>query len=318
LPVGLALALASGAASAGGSRAAAPPEGATIGVFKITSGAVFDEISDGFVEGFVQGTGLDPEHIDIIEENAQGDPSLIQSIARAFAESDADMVAVVGTPAVIAQAEVITDRPIIAMAMGDPVGAGLADSLDRPGGNVTGSIDYIDPALLVDELLAVHPDLAELGTVYDPANQNMQVWIEDLRSAVDARGIELVEASASSSSEIESATRSLDGRVDVILTGPDAMVIEAIGAVGQVAKRSAIPVYTVAADITVEGVVASLGPDYRDVGHLAGIAAAQVHNGTPPAQVPFGRPGELVWALDREEAAQLELDIPAEIEQSAA
>jgi putative ABC transport system substrate-binding protein len=337
LPVGLALATAACGGTTGdasGARAEAAPEaapdttpdttpdtapdtGPTIGIFKITSGAVFDDISDGFVDGFAEGTGLDVEQIDIVEENAQGDPSLIQSIARSFADSDADMVAVVGTPAVIAQAEVTTDRPVIAMAMGDPVGAGLAESLDRPGGNVTGSIDYIDPALLVDELQAVHPDLERLGTVYDPANQNMQVWIDDLRTTLDDRGIELVEAAASASTEVEPATRSLDGRAEVILTGPDAMVIEAIGAVGQVAKRSGTPVYTVAADIGADGVVASLGPDYREVGRLAGAAAAEVHNGTPAGEVAFGRPGELLWTLDRDEARELGLDIPADIEQAA-
>ncbi|MDY7104983.1 MAG: ABC transporter substrate-binding protein [Actinomycetota bacterium] len=288
-------------------------EPVTIGMFEITSGAVFDEISDGFVDGFLEGTGLAPDQITLVEENAQGDPSLIQSIARGFAEGDADMVAVVGTPAVIAQAELIDDRPVIAMAMGDPVGAGVAESLDAPGGNVTGSIDYIDPALLVDDLVAVHPDLASIGTVHDPANQNMQVWVEDLRATTTERDIELVEASATGTSEVDAAARSLDGRVEVVLTGPDTMVIEAIGAVGQVARRGDIPLYTVGADVEVEGVVAALGPDYGEVGRLAGIAAAEVHLGSPAGEVAFGRPGALEWTLDDAEADRLGLSIPAEL-----
>jgi putative ABC transport system substrate-binding protein len=292
---------------------AAAVEPVSIGVFKITSGAVFDEISDGFVEGFVDAAGLSADDVELVEENAQGDPSLIQSIARSFADGDTGMIAVVGTPAVIAQAEVVKDRPVIAMAMGDPVGAGVAESLDAPGGNVTGSIDYIDPALLVDELVLVHPDLTRIGTVYDPANQNMQVWIEDLRAAVADRDIELVEAAASSSAEVEAATRSLDGRVDLVLTGPDAMVIEAIGAVGQVTRRAAVPLYGVGIDVAVDGVIASLGPDYREVGRLAGIAAAEVHLGAPAAQVPFGRPGALQWTLDTDEADEFGLVLPADV-----
>lgn len=296
-----------------GAAAEDPAERVKIGIFEITNAAVLDDISAGFVAGFTDETGLDRDRIEIVEENAQGDPSLIQSIARSFAEGDTDMVAVVGTPAVIAQAEQITDRPVIAMAMGDPVGAGVAESLDAPGGNVTGSIDYIDPALLVDEIRQVHPELASIGTVHDPANQNMQVWMDDLRAAADERGLEIVEAAAAASTDIDAAARSLDGRVDVILTGPDTMVIEAIGVIGQVARRGGVPLYTVGADVTVEGVLASLGPDYAAVGRLAGIAAADVFAGTPAGEVPFGRPGELTWELDEAEAERLGLSIPADL-----
>lgn len=292
-----------------------PATGAAVslGVFEITDGAVFDEITAGFVDGFLTSTGLASVDVELVEANAQGDPTLIQSIARDFAAGDADMVAVVGTPAVIAQAELIEDRPVIAMAMGDPVGAGVAASLDAPGGNVTGSIDYIDPARLLDEVQLVHPDLARLGTVHDPSNQNMQVWMDDLRAATSERGIALVESAASASSEVEQAARALDGRVDVVLTGPDALVIEAIAAVGQVADRAGVPLYTVGADVEVAGVIGSLGPDYREVGRLAGVAAAAVHGGTPVGQVPFGRPGELEWTLDEVEADELGLTIPASV-----
>ncbi len=312
----LLIAVAIVAAACGGSDGAADADGreaVRLGIFEITEGQVFDDISEGFVDGFVEATGLERDQLELIEENAQGDPTLIQSIARRFADGDADLVAVVGTPAVIAQAELITDRPVIAMAMGDPVGAGVAVSLDEPGGNVTGSIDYIDPALLLDEVLRVHPDLGRLGTLHDPSNQNMQVWMEDLRAATAAAGIELVEASVSSSSDVDPAARSLDGRVDAILTGPDALVIEAIGAVGQVARRGQIPLYSVGADVSVEGVVGSLGPDYREVGRLAGLAAADVHRGVAPGDVPFGRPGDLEWTLDEAEVERLALAIPDDL-----
>ena len=91
----------------------------------------------------------------------------------------------------IAVAQQITDRPIFALAMGDPVGAGVAESLEEPGANVTGSIDYVDPALLVDQITTIHPELASLGTVYDPSNQNMQVFVADLEEALQGTDIEL-------------------------------------------------------------------------------------------------------------------------------
>ncbi len=120
------------AALLGACSASEPEPAVTIGLFKITSAAVADEAVDGFKEGFLHATGLPEGRVRFTEQNAQGDPTLIQSIARQFADSDADMIAVIGTPAVIAQAELVDDRPIIALAMGDPVGAGSPPRLTPP------------------------------------------------------------------------------------------------------------------------------------------------------------------------------------------
>nr|MDT0667757.1 ABC transporter substrate binding protein [Micromonospora sp. DSM 115978] len=127
--------------------------------------------------------------------NANGDPTLIQSIARDLSRSDADLIAVIGTPAVIAMAQADSTHPIIAVAMGDPVGGQVADSLDAPGRNVTGTIDYIDPAQLLDQLADVSPAPARIGTIFDPSNENREVWISALREDVVSRdGVSLVEA----------------------------------------------------------------------------------------------------------------------------
>ncbi len=290
----------------------------TIGVFAITSADVVDETVAGFKEEFLARTGLPADQVRFVDENAQGDASLIQSIARQFADSDADMIAVLGTPAMIAQAALVKDRPLIALAIGDPVFAGVADSLDRPGGNVTGSVDYLDPAVVLDQLLVMHPQMRRVGTVHDTSNQNSQVWIRDLKAGLDERDLDYAEATIAGSTDLPTAARSLIGRADVLLIGPDATVVGGLAAVGQVARSNRLPLYATAGDLATPGLVGTLGPDYRDLGRLAGEAAAEVHQGASPSEVAFRRPNGFAWQLNEETIGELALRVPAEIRDQGA
>ncbi len=287
--------------------------GAKVGIFSIATDTLLEDLMDGFKEQFVSDTGLAPDEVEWVEENAQGDPGLIQGIARKLADDDSlDMIAVLGTPAVLAMAENEKEVPIIAVAMGDPVGAGVAESLDAPGGNVTGSIDYIDPREVLAELARVEPAPKRLATIYDPSNQNMQVWVSDLKKAAAEADLDLETASIASSADVSAAARSLKGKADALLIGPDAAVITAMPAVSEAAIDARQGVYLVGGDPSLPGVVATLGPDYPQLGRSAGAAAAKVYAGSDTGSVPFGRPGAIEWGVNEGTVEQLELTLPPE------
>ncbi|MDT3443854.1 MULTISPECIES: ABC transporter substrate-binding protein [unclassified Pseudofrankia] len=244
--------------------------------------------------------------------NANGDPSLIQSIARNLSRSNSSLIAVIGTPAVIAMAQQDKTHPIIALAMGDPVGGKVADSLDHPGHNVTGTIDFVDPAELLGELAKVTPAPKRIGTIYDPSNENSQVWVAQLRTAIKARpGLALVEATVASAGDVQSAARSLVGRTDTILVGPDAAVASGIAAVGAVALSNKIPLYLTSGDATTSGVLATLGPSYADLGSQGADVAVKVLDGAQPAATPFGRPGALEWDVNHSTLGALGVTMPS-------
>lgn len=283
----------------------------------MVSAALLDEMVTGFQEEFLASTGLGPDDVVWDVRNAQGDASLTQSIARELADSDMDMFAVLGTPAVLALTALETERPIIAIAMGDPVGAGVAESLDAPGGNVTGSIDYVDPALVLAEIEKVSPPVTRLGTVYDPSNQNLQVWVADLEEATAEAGITLETATVATSADVSAAARSLVGRVDGILIGPDGIVIGALPAVIEAAASDNLPLYLTGGDVSMTGVLATLGPDYPELGALAAEAAAAVYEGADPGEVPFGRPEAIEWGVNADTAEALGVTIPEDVLSSA-
>lgn len=281
-----------------------------VGVFEIASAAILDQTVTAFEDELKE--RLAPRAVTFDLKNAQGSTALITSISRDFAESSDAAFAIIGTPAVVALAQQVKNKPIFALAMGDPVGAKVAASLAKPGGNVTGSVDYVDPAVVLKSLMQIRPVPKRIGTIYDPSNQNMQVWVKALHAAV-ARypGVSVAESTVSGTQDVTAGADSLAGRVDVELIGPDTTVFSGLSAVGAAAAKASVPVYVIGGDPTVPGIAGSLGPDYPVLGKLAADAADRVLAGTPAADVPFATPPGIQFTANKATIAKLHLTVPA-------
>jgi len=305
-----------GSSGSGANDKTASPKSLKIGVLQIASAPVLDSITTAFEKQL--SARFAPQEVSFDFKNAQGDQSLVTSITRTFAESDADGFAAIGTPAVISLAQQVKDKPIFALAMGDPVGAKVAKSLTKPGGNVTGSIDFIDPAELLKPIMEINPEARRIGTIYDPSNQNMRVWVAALKNAVGAYpGTKVVESTISGAGDTASAARSLAGRVDIEMIGPDATVFSGLAVVGSSALGNKIPVYVAGGDVTVPGILASLGPDYSIVGKLGADVAYKVLSGAKAADTPFALPATVEIAVNRSTLKALGITLPADIAKKA-
>lgn len=282
-----------------------------VGIFELAELELTHEIvqraTDRIREAF-------PDREVIVEtKNAQGDTTLVQSIARDFAQSDNDIFLVEGTDAVIALANQERERPIIGLAMSDPVGAKVARSVEQPGGNVTGSIDFVPPGILFDAILSVDPAPERIGTIFNPASPNNTAWIEQARAAAEERGVEFVEATIANANDISTAARSLAGRVDAILLSPDAVVTTGTPAVASVALRNRIPLYLTNGDARDVGVLAQLGPNYDNVADVGGDVAVEVLKGADPAETAFAEPSSsALWTVNEQTLERLDVTLPPE------
>ncbi|WP_230592564.1 ABC transporter substrate-binding protein [Rhodococcoides fascians] len=286
-----------------------------IGILQIASAGVLDETVAAFEAELTQ--QLAPREVKFDLKNAQGDQSLITSLASTMADSDADAFAVIGTPLVIALAGQEKRRPVIALAMGDPVGSKVADSLEAPGGNVTGSVDFVDPALPLEQIMSIEPAPKTIGTIYDPSNPNMQAWIDAFREAVaEYPGLEIVESTVSGTADVSAAARSLAGRSDIQIIGPDVAAFAAMDVIGATALANRIPTYVIAGDPTVPGILASVGTDYPASGRRAADAAAEAINGTDPGTIPFSLPEGIEFTINQQTVDSLGIVLPESISSS--
>jgi putative ABC transport system substrate-binding protein len=223
-------------------------------------------------------------------KSAQGDVNVLQNLARDFARDDSyDLFEVIGTAGVIAMAKDDPNRPIIGIGMTDPVGAGVAQSVERPGKNVTGTLSSIPPEFVVDFLEGMNPRPKTIGTIGDPSYEAFTAFAEHLKKALPP-DMKLVEAGAASSADIPTAARSLVDRVDAIVLGTDILSTgTGLPAIAAQAKEHGLPLIIAApVDPHSEGATAVLAPSNEQLGRVGGKQGADIFLGkTKAATTPF-------------------------------
>lgn len=260
-----------------------------IGVTQIITHPAIDACRKGFYdqmakEGFVEGKNVEYDFL-----NAEGDMSLVASIAKKFVSEKKDLIFSISTPSTqgcVAAAKG-TDIPIIFGAMTDPVGGKVVESWDKPGGTCTGASDWIeiDPQLkLIND---VSPNVKKLGTIYNAGEANSVVQIEELKKAAPKFGFKkIIEATAATTADVYAAANSLAGRVDAIWICTDSTVVSSFGSVVKVTEQNKIPLFGSDVSMAEMGAVATVGFSYYNLGVEAGKIAAQVLKGANPANIP--------------------------------
>jgi putative ABC transport system substrate-binding protein len=192
----------------------------------------------------------------------------------------------ISTPSAQAVAGATKDIPIVFSAVTDPLGAKLVASLDQPGGNVTGMSDLSPIGAHLDLVKEITPDVAKLGVIYNPGEANSVTLLDLLRQEAPDRGIEIVEAAAPRSSDVQAAAQSLVGKVDAIYVPTDNTVVTALEAIVGVGIDNQLPVYAGDTDSVPRGALAALGFNYYDVGIQTGKIVARVLAGEAPGDIP--------------------------------
>lgn len=274
---------------------------------------------DAFQKEFLSKAGLEASDVEWVEKNAQGDSARCQTIARELADSDLDGAAIIGTPCIIAMATVDKETPIFTIAVSDPVGAKVAESVAEPGMNVTGSTRGTDAAPFLDEVLKVTPTAESIGIVYDQANPSVTGWVDSLEAAADAAGLTFVGKSVTSADQIPAVVRSVVPQVDAMIIAPDGLLATAAPVVASTAQRAQVPVYTSGIGRTdVPGIVAEIGPTFTDMGEAAAdIAVRVIVDGEDPGSIAFAEPIKLLWTVNEGSIEATGITVPADILASA-
>ena len=207
-----------------------------------------------------------------------------------------------------------TDIPVVFAAVTDPVAAGLVESWEKPGGNVTGASDWADVGLQVKLGMDIYP-AKKLGVVYNAGEVNSVVQIDELKKVAASLGIEeIVEATAASTADVLAAATSLVGRgVDAIWEPSDNTVAAAIDAVVKVCEENKIPLFASDIDMAKGGAISGLGLDYYVNGTEAGKLAARVLGGEDPANIPIGMTPMTIIYLSPAAAERMGVTIPQEV-----
>ncbi|WP_035281113.1 ABC transporter substrate-binding protein [Brevibacterium album] len=303
--------------SDGGDGAGDGGESYSIGISQLVQHPALDASAEGFQEAFAEAGYTEGETIEFDLQNANGEQSTAVSIAQSFATADHDLVLAIATPAAQAAAQAIMDTPVLFTSVTDPVAAELVDSLEAPGGNLTGTSDLASIPDQFELLGTLVPEAERVGIVYSSGEVNSEVQVAAAKEAAGEQGIEIVEQTITTANDIGQAVSAL-GDVDAIYVPTDNMVVSGIGALVQAAEASGTPVIGAEAGTVEGGAAATLGIDYHELGRQTGEMALRIlEEGADPAETPVENATEFTYVVNETAAEAQGVEIPAEILEQA-
>lgn len=283
-----------------------------IGVIQFTEHAALDSAYQGFEEGLKE-AGLDCD-IELI--SAQNDQSTCTTIATKFVNDGKDLILAIATPAAQAVAGQTEDIPILVTAVTDPASAGLVNSNEEPGCNVSGTSDATPVEAQIELLQQLIPDAKTVGVLYCSAEQNSEFQLEQTRQACEAAGLELEEFSVSSTNEIQQVTESMVGKVDVIYTFTDNTISANMPTVTMIATENGIPCIVGEEGMVDGGGLATYGINYETLGKMTAKQAVRIlKDGEDISKMPieFMSESDCELKINEEAAKELGITIPKDL-----
>ena len=244
----------------------------------------------------------------------QGDVAALSAAARELVEHGADLIFAHNDNTAKA-AQQATSRIPIVVAGGDPLGAGLIQSLARPRGNLTGVTDLaleLGPKRLqvFQELI---PGLKRVLFSYDADDAASVKEAKGYRDAARHLGIVLVERAVQTQEEAQAALAQIQqGEVDGFLV-PRSLALNIPGFLVEAAAQRAMPVMCDGAFWVERGCLASYGPDFYDSGRQAARLVDKLLKGTPPAEIPVEVNAKIEFVINQKTAHALGLTIAPEV-----
>ena len=289
-----------------------------LGIIQIVEHPALDAARQGFLDVMAENGYKAGENLAVDFQSAQGDKSILQSIAGKFVNDQKDMVLAIATDSAISMANETTEIPILITAVTDPVTAKLVESLDKPGTNVTGTTDMNPVAKQLELIKDFVPDAKNVGIIYNSSEVNSQVQVEIAREAASGLELTLHEAAAIASGEVMQAAQSLVGKVDAIYLPTDNTVISSLPAVLQVAEENKIPVIAGEGNSVEEGALATLGIDYEKLGRQTAEIALRVLEGEKPADTPVEGQKDANLIINLQAAERFGVTVSDELKAKAA
>ncbi|WP_230656778.1 ABC transporter substrate-binding protein [Psychrobacter sp. I-STPA10] len=258
----------------------------TVAITQIVEHPSLDDIRRGIVDELADNGFKEGQNLTVHFQTAQGNVATAGQIAKQFVGDKPDAIVAISTPSAQTVVAATTTIPVIYTAVSDPVAAKLVDTQDVPTqANLTGLSSELPLEPQLDLIQQIVPTAKTVGYVYSPGEANSVALLERLKEELPKRGMQLLDVPANRSTDIAMATRSLEGRADVIYTSMDNNVASAFEAMTGAANELHIPIIASDEFSVKRGATAALGVNDYDFGRTTGKMVYRVLNGEAITEV---------------------------------
>jgi len=257
--------------------------------------------------GYVEGKTIVLE-----QRTARGRPEALPALASELVRLNVDVLYATGPPAIRAAKNATSVIPIIALDLEtDPVESGLAQSLARPGGNVTGLfLNFPDMAGKWLELLReAAPGRHRVGLLWDSTTGSTQVTAAT--AAAHRLDIDLQVLRVRNSDEInEALERGVRAGTTAIVALSSPIVIGSSKSIAEFTTRNRLPAISPFREFADSGGLLSYGPKLRDFYLRAAFFVDKILHGAKAADLPIEQPTTFELVINQKTAKVLGLTIP--------
>jgi len=262
--------------------------------------------------GFVEG-----RNIVIERRSAEGQPDRIPALVQEMVNLKVDVLVTAGSPMSDAARRATATIPVVAVAARDPVAMGLATSLARPGGNLTGLT--LDAGATLDgkrlELLkAAVPSASRIAVIRPRPRTGRPVWDPDIEAAARAMGLTLQLVAVDDPEEFKAAFTAIarDGAQAIFVPAGAPLYLgpQARRLIIDFAAKHGLPTVAPWREFPESGGLMSYGPDNADLFRRAATYVVKILKGAKPADLPIEQPTKFEFVINMKTAKALGLTIP--------
>jgi putative tryptophan/tyrosine transport system substrate-binding protein len=248
----------------------------TIGYVQITEDAVLNTAKAGVFKALADSGFVDGQNIRIIDNNAQGDLSMIVTILQSLKSQNVDLIITNSTPCMVAAAQSVSTIPVVFTVSFGPEQV----KIKSIPANLYGIYDPLDVAGFVSMMQECLPGLKRVGLPYNNSEPNAEYSANVFTTEFEKRGIEVVKTTVNSANDLVMAGQYLKGQnLDAIIVAADNTVYMGLNVLGKMASESKIPLFVTDPHQAEKGAAIGMGVNYEHWGYLSGLKAVEILKG---------------------------------------
>jgi putative ABC transport system substrate-binding protein len=253
-------------------------------------------------------------------KDAGGHFDRLPAVAAELVRSKPDLIVAFAPQGARAAKDATSEIPIVMLFVADPVGLGLASSLARPGGNLTGVAtvvpgDFTGKTLgILRELL---PQAKRVAALINPLNEvHRLLFPREAPPAAAALGFQLDAIEVRKAEEIPGAIAAAKaGGAEALYILGDTIFNSPPYLVADLASQAKLPSIYLASprELVQAGGLISYGPDYVALGRRGAYYIDRILRGAKPAELPIEQPSKFLLVINLKTAKSLGVEVPASL-----
>ena len=269
-------------------------------------------VQKAWLEGLRNHGWIDGKNLTIEYRYAPSQDRLPASAAELAALSP-DLLIATNPQTAVALKSATASIPILFVAVADPVGIGLVQSLSHPGGNITGLATYV-PGFVSKEIEILRemvPTASKIAVLANPGNPMHKRSAEELPQAAQKLAVALPIVEATTAEELDIAFASAAAQhADAIIPFGDPLTINNAPRVTALAAQHRLPALYLFRLFAANGGLITYGPDLPDLFFRAGGYVDKILKGTKPSDLPVEQPTKFELVINMKTAKALGLTVP--------